>query len=103
LIIADGIKSKNVQRGYFRHCCPRRGKSDVNNSSQDEKFGLGSLVQSTLYNSSITECVTNKLLILVTLYADVKYADHLVLMLKEGKVLQGTINELIEIGICYGM
>jgi len=33
----------------------------------------------------------------------VKYADDLVLMAKEVKVLQGMIDELIEIGSCYGM
>ena len=33
----------------------------------------------------------------------VKYADDLVLMAKEEKVLQGMINKLIEIGSCYGM
>jgi hypothetical protein len=33
----------------------------------------------------------------------VKYADDLVLMAKEEKVLQGMINKLIEIGRCYGM
>jgi len=33
----------------------------------------------------------------------VKYADDLVLMAKEEKVLQGMIDKLIEIGRCYGM
>ena len=33
----------------------------------------------------------------------VKYADDLVLMAKEGRVLQGMIDKLIEIGSCYGM
>jgi hypothetical protein len=33
----------------------------------------------------------------------VKYADDLVLLAKEEKVLQGMINKLIEIGRCYGM
>jgi hypothetical protein len=33
----------------------------------------------------------------------VKYAEDLLLMAKEGKVLQGMINKLIEIGRCYGM
>ena len=33
----------------------------------------------------------------------VKYAEDLVLMAKEEKVLQGMIDKLIEIGICYGM
>ena len=33
----------------------------------------------------------------------VKYADDLVLMAKEETVLQGMIDKLIEIGICYGM
>ena len=33
----------------------------------------------------------------------VKYADDLVLMAKEEKVLQGMIDNLIEIGRCYGM
>jgi len=33
----------------------------------------------------------------------VKYADNLVLMAKEEKVLQGMIDKLIEIGRCYGM
>jgi len=33
----------------------------------------------------------------------VKYADDLVLMAKEEKVLQGMIDKLIEIGSCYGM
>jgi hypothetical protein len=33
----------------------------------------------------------------------VKYADDLVLMDKEETVLQGMIDELIEIGRCYGM
>ena len=32
-----------------------------------------------------------------------KYADDLVLMAKEEKVLQGMIDKLIEIGSCYGM
>jgi hypothetical protein len=33
----------------------------------------------------------------------VKYADNLVLPAKEEKVLQDTIDKLIEIGRCYGM
>ena len=33
----------------------------------------------------------------------VKYADDLVLLAKEVKVLQDTIDKLIEIGRCYGM
>jgi hypothetical protein len=33
----------------------------------------------------------------------VKYADDLVLMAKEETVLQGMIDELTEIGRCYGM
>jgi hypothetical protein len=33
----------------------------------------------------------------------VKYADDLVLMATEGKVLQGMIDKLIDIGRCYGM
>jgi hypothetical protein len=33
----------------------------------------------------------------------VKYADDLVLLAKEGKVLQDMIDTLIEIGKCYGM
>jgi hypothetical protein len=33
----------------------------------------------------------------------VKYADDLVLLAKEEKVLQDTIDKLIEIGRCYGM
>jgi len=33
----------------------------------------------------------------------VKYADDLVLLAKEGKVLQDMIDKLIEIGRCYGM
>jgi hypothetical protein len=33
----------------------------------------------------------------------VKYADDLVLMTKEEKVLQDMIDKLIEIGKCYGM
>ena len=33
----------------------------------------------------------------------VKYADDLVLLAKEEKVLQDMIDELIEIGGCYGM
>jgi hypothetical protein len=33
----------------------------------------------------------------------VKYADDLVLLAKEKKVLQDMIDKLIEIGICYGM
>jgi len=33
----------------------------------------------------------------------VKYADDLVLLAKEVKVLQDIINKLIEIGRCYGM
>ena len=33
----------------------------------------------------------------------VKYADDLVLLAKEEKVLQDMINKLIEIGRCYGM
>ena len=33
----------------------------------------------------------------------VKYADDLVLLLKEEKVLQDMIDKLIEIGRCYGM
>jgi hypothetical protein len=33
----------------------------------------------------------------------VKYADDLVLVAKEGKVLQDMIDKLIEIGRCYGM
>ena len=33
----------------------------------------------------------------------VKYADDLVLMAKEGNVLQDMIDTLIEIGRCYGM
>ena len=33
----------------------------------------------------------------------VKYADELVLVTKEGKVLQDMIDKLIEIGRCYGM
>ena len=33
----------------------------------------------------------------------VKYADDLVLMTKEEKVLQGMTDKLIEIGSCYGM
>ena len=32
-----------------------------------------------------------------------KYADDLVLLAKEDKVLQDMINKLIEIGRCYGM
>jgi len=33
----------------------------------------------------------------------VKYADDLVLLAKEEKVLQDMIGKLIEIGRCYGM
>jgi hypothetical protein len=33
----------------------------------------------------------------------VKYSDELVLLAKEGKVLQDMIDKLIEIGRCYGM
>jgi len=33
----------------------------------------------------------------------VKYADDLVLLVKEKKVLQDMIDKLIEIGRCYGM
>jgi hypothetical protein len=33
----------------------------------------------------------------------VKYADDLVLLAKQEKVLQDMINKLIEIGGCYGM
>ena len=33
----------------------------------------------------------------------VKYADDLVLLAKEKKVLQGMIDKVIEIGKCYGM
>ena len=33
----------------------------------------------------------------------VKYADDLVLMAKEEKVLQSVIDKLIEVGRCYGM
>ena len=33
----------------------------------------------------------------------VKYADDLVLMAKEEKVLQGMTDKLIQIGSCYGM
>jgi hypothetical protein len=33
----------------------------------------------------------------------VKYADELVLLAKEGKVLQDMIDKLIEIGRCYGL
>jgi hypothetical protein len=33
----------------------------------------------------------------------VKYADDLVLLAKEGKVLQDMVDKLIEIGRCYGM
>ena len=33
----------------------------------------------------------------------VKYADDLVLMAKEEKVLQGMIDKRIKIGSCYGM
>jgi len=33
----------------------------------------------------------------------VKYADDLVLLAKEEKVLQDTIDKLTEIGGCYGM
>ena len=32
-----------------------------------------------------------------------KYADELVLLIKEDKVLHNMINKLIEIGGCYGM
>jgi hypothetical protein len=32
----------------------------------------------------------------------VKYADDLVLLAKEKKVLQDMIDKLVEIGICYG-
>ena len=32
-----------------------------------------------------------------------KYADDLVLLAKEGKVLQEMIDKLIEIGGCYGL
>jgi hypothetical protein len=34
---------------------------------------------------------------------DVKYADDLILLAKEEKVLQDMIDKLIEIGRCYGM
>jgi hypothetical protein len=33
----------------------------------------------------------------------VKYADDLVLLAREEKVLQGMVDRLIEIGGCYGM
>ena len=33
----------------------------------------------------------------------VKYADNLVLLAKEEKVLQDMVDKLIEIGECYGM
>jgi hypothetical protein len=33
----------------------------------------------------------------------VKYADDLVLLAREGKVLQDMVDRLIEIGRCYGM
>jgi len=33
----------------------------------------------------------------------VKYADELVLLAKEEKVLQDMTNKLIEVGRCYGM
>jgi hypothetical protein len=36
-------------------------------------------------------------------HSHVKYADDLVLLAKEEKVLQDMIDNLIEIGRCYGM
>jgi hypothetical protein len=33
----------------------------------------------------------------------VKYADNLVLLAREEKVLQGVVDRLSEIGRCYGM
>jgi len=33
----------------------------------------------------------------------VKFADELVLLVKEEKVLQNMTNKLIEVGRCYGM
>ena len=63
-------------------------------------------IQFNLYN----ECLTKEALyglgdfsIGVQIIQTVKYADDLVLMAKEEKVLQGMIDKLIEIGRCYGM
>jgi len=57
-----------------------------------------------------SECLTKKALdglgdsnIGGQIIQTVKYADELILMVKEKTVLQGMIDKLIEIGSCYGM
>jgi ABC-type enterochelin transport system ATPase subunit len=57
-----------------------------------------------------SECLTKEALkgvgdfkILRQINHTVKYADDLVLLTKEEKVLQDMIDKLIEIGRCYGM
>jgi hypothetical protein len=57
-----------------------------------------------------SECLTNEALdglgdfkIVGQIIKSVKYADDIVLMVKEGTVLQGMIDKLIEIRRCYGM
>ena len=62
------------------------------------------------YINSYSECLTKEALdglgefnIGGQIIQTVKYADDLVLMDREERVLQGMIDKLIEIGRCYGM
>ena len=75
----------------------------------EEEFRQGCCVSPILFNL-YSECLTKEALdglgdfnIGGQIIQTVKYADDLVLMAKEEKVLQGTIDKLIEIGSCYGM
>jgi hypothetical protein len=65
---------------------------------------------STVLFNSYSECLTKEALeglgdfkIGGQIIHTVKYADDLVLLVKEEKVLQDMIDKPIEIGRCYGM
>jgi hypothetical protein len=69
----------------------------------------GCCLSSILFNL-YSECLTKEVLeglgdlkIGGQIIHTVKYADDLVLLAKEGKVLQDMIDRMIEVGRCYGM
>jgi hypothetical protein len=72
------------------------------------KIGRGCCLSPILFNL-YSECLTKEALEgfgdlkIGQIINNVKYADDLVLLAKEGMVLQDMIDKLIEIGRCYGM
>ena len=74
-------RSVNIGRGVREGCC-----------------------LSPIMFSLYSECLTKEALEgFGQIIHTVKYADDLVLLAKEEKVLQDMIDKLIEIGRCYGM